>query len=219
MVPFPEIQETGRVTGFGLGSGHWRSCLPNRNNVIASTVPWPVPPQRYRVMLWRVGYRNGFSRLLFCTWLLLKRKSVFHGSKWMLSMPVVLTFKCLLPYLLQAVKCVRHVCNSPAATMARLGGSLPSLGFPLNHVHSCSWMCASSSHLLSLSFLLSILPSALKKYLNKFKKETESSHGTDSKSLRCNLCAGFLECQKSLNLRHLNEESHTKPMIYISSGG
>lgn len=176
------------------------------------------------MLLWWVGYRTVWTQILnsrllpspVCyAWLLPKWKQDFDGeSRCLMSCGANLSVTFPLSPLgcKVCLTCATH----PLPPHPAGAGPFPPLCTHWTLSISCSYMSSSSWHTPSLSSLLSTLH--LTKYLNKFKKERDSGHGTNSKGLWLNSREGFLESQKSLNLRHLNEKSHKKPMIYIFPG-
>ena len=84
VVPFTEVQETGRGTGFGVGSVYWKSWLPNINSIIDSTVLCSVTP-------------NGGSKLKQNVALVCRIQKCMDLDTELLASSISCSYACLLP--------------------------------------------------------------------------------------------------------------------------
>ena len=179
VVPITEVQETGRGTGFGVGSGCWKSWLPNINSIIDSTVLCRVAPdgslKLNKMLLWCVEYRTVWTQILNAQLLLSPMLGYFqNGSKtcmvkadawWTCGANLSVTFPLSPLGCKVCVTCAAH----PLPPHPAGAGPFSPLCTPWTMSISCSCMSSSSWHTLCLSSLLSTLH--LTKYLSKFKKE------------------------------------------------
>ena len=170
VVPFTEVQETGRGTGFGVGSVYWKSWLPNINSIIDSTVLCCVTPNGGSKLKQNVALVCRIQKCMdldtellassiSCSYacLLPKWKQGFHGESdawWACGANLSVTFP-LSP--LGCEVCFNTCATHPLPSHPAGAGPFPPFCTHWTVSISCSCVSGSSWHMLSLSSLLSTL--------------------------------------------------------------